>query len=184
MNHSPPRRRRLPVLFFLTVAMLPAVLAACGKGLEQYLSAEDRARPGRSRYVFHCSACHGKAGLGARRLFPPLAGSPWVNGPAEVPIRILLHGLEGELELKGERYMNKMPAVGDPLSDAIVAEVLTYVRASFGNGAEAVRPEEVARLRTETSTRGRAYTPREIEAIFDSLTAGGDPREAGAGGLP
>ena len=96
-----------------------------------------------------CSACHGQNGEGGP-IGPPLAGSDWVAGPVSNLIRIQLRGLQGPITVSGKEYT--FPAGMAALAyqtDEQVAAVLTYVRNSFGNKASAVKPEQVAALRSE-----------------------------------
>jgi len=48
------------------------------------------------------------------------------------------------------------------LNDADLSAVLTYVRSSFGNTADAVTPAEVAAQRAATASRTTMWTAREI----------------------
>jgi mono/diheme cytochrome c family protein len=96
-----------------------------------------------------CAACHGMNGEGTP-LAPPLAGSDWVQGPVSNLIRIQLRGLQGSITVSGKEY--NLPAPMAPLphqTDEQIAAVLTFVRNSFGNKASAVKPEQVAALRSE-----------------------------------
>lgn len=96
-----------------------------------------------------CSACHGQNGEGGP-VAPPLAGSEWVTGPISNLIRIQLRGLEGPITVAGIDY--DYPVGMQPMayqSDEQIAGVLTYIRNSFGNEASAVKPEQVALLRSE-----------------------------------
>ena len=96
-----------------------------------------------------CAACHGQNGEGGP-IAPPLAGSDWVAGPVSNLIRIQLRGLVGPITVSGKEY--NMPVGMAALSsqtDEQIAGVLTYVRNSFGNKASAVKPEQVAALRSE-----------------------------------
>lgn len=106
------------------------------------------ANEGFSKYTL-CAACHGQSGEGTN-LGPPLAGSEWVNGPAENLIRIQLRGLQGPIKVKGVDYHfpGGMPALGHQ-SDEDIAAVLTFVRSSFGNDAPAVTTAEVAAVRKD-----------------------------------
>ena len=111
----------------------PAVIEA---GKAQYMAAT-------------CFVCHGMNGEGGP-IGPPLAGSDWVAGPVSNLIRIQLRGLTGPLTVSGKLY--NLPAPMAPLpqhDDQKIAEVLTYVRNSFGNKASAVLPEQVNMLRSE-----------------------------------
>lgn len=101
---------------------------------------------GEKVYKTYCGTCHQKDGLGASGRFPPLAGTPWVTGDKNKLIGIILNGLEGQIEVKGEMYDGLMPQHSF-LSNEEVANVLTYVRENFGNKASAVTPGEVAKAR-------------------------------------
>ncbi len=104
---------------------------------------------GRQQFIL-CQACHGADGMGVANLAPPLAGSEWVMGPAENLIRIQLRGLQGPIEVKGTKYEFVAPMPPQAFqTDEQMAQVLTYVRNSFGNRAPAVLPEDVAALRSE-----------------------------------
>jgi mono/diheme cytochrome c family protein len=103
---------------------------------------------GKAQFLI-CGACHGQNGEGGP-IAPPLAGSEWVKGPVSNLIRIQLRGLQGPITVAGKEY--NMPAGMAALSyqtDEQIAGVLTYVRNSFGNKASAVKPEQVAALRSE-----------------------------------
>ncbi len=103
---------------------------------------------GKTQYLV-CGACHGQNGEGSAA-GPPLAGSEWVTGPVSNLILIQLRGLKGPIEVAGKTY--EFPAGMTPMSyqtDEQIAGVLTYIRNSFGNKATAVKPEQVAELRSE-----------------------------------
>lgn len=103
---------------------------------------------GKASYMI-CGACHGQNGEGTP-IAPPLAGSEWVTGPVSNLIRIQLRGMIGPVTVAGKVY--DMPGGMAALSyqtDDQIAAVLTYVRNSFGNKASAVKPEQVAALRSE-----------------------------------
>lgn len=96
-----------------------------------------------------CAACHGMNGEGTP-LAPPLAGSDWVKGPVSNLIRIQLRGLQGPITVSGKEYNLPAPmAALNYQTDEQIAAVLTFVRNSFGNKASAVKPEQVAALRSE-----------------------------------
>jgi mono/diheme cytochrome c family protein len=115
-----------------------------------------------------CSVCHQPTGEGAMGAFPPLKGSEWVLNNPEVPIRILLHGLNGPIKVAGNDYNAQMMAggAGVPLSDDELAAVLTHVRSSWGNSAPAVTPAEVAAVRAATSGRTTPWTAAELEPLL------------------
>ena len=119
------------------------------------------AAEGENLYGQHCASCHGQQGTGLGA-FPPLAGSEWVTGDPDTAIRILLHGLQGRIEVDGRSYNNVMPAFGRRLSDEEVAALLSYIRSSWGNETETIRPEEVAEIRRQHSGRARPWTAAQL----------------------
>src|SRR6185295_11638097 len=94
-----------------------------------------------------CVACHQQDGKGRPGQFPPLAQSEWLLGPPEVPVRILLFGLQGEVTVAGQKFNGNMPAFGDQLKDEQIAAVLTHVRQEWGNHADPIPVELVTKLR-------------------------------------
>lgn len=101
---------------------------------------------GKNIYTRSCLTCHQADGLGVQRMNPPLAGTEYVLGEKKRLIRIVLKGFNEDVEIKGQYYSNIMPGL-DFLTDKEVADVLTYVRNSFGNKASRILPEEVKKLR-------------------------------------
>jgi glucose/arabinose dehydrogenase/mono/diheme cytochrome c family protein len=101
---------------------------------------------GEKIYNVYCGTCHQRDGQGASGRFPPLAGTTWVTGDKKRLIGIALNGLEGPVEVNGEQYDGAMPQHSF-LSNEELANVLTYIRQSFGNKASAVTAEEVAAVR-------------------------------------
>ena len=104
-------------------------------------------------YRDQCSACHGLDGKGVDRLFPSVANSSMARAddPTTV-IRIVLRGARSVATDK-EPTAPGMPSYGWQLKDDQVANVLTYIRNSWGNAAPAVSPDEVARLRASVAKR-------------------------------
>ena len=102
--------------------------------------------PGESTYYTYCSTCHQKDGRGAPGRFPPLANTDWVAGDKERLVKIILKGMEGSIEIKGEAYNGVMPQHSF-LSDEEISGVLTYIRSNFGNDASAVGTDEVKNIR-------------------------------------
>lgn len=79
-------------------------------------------------------------------MYPPLVKTEWVNGDKERLIQITIQGLSGKIEVNGITYNNIMPPNGH-LSDQEIADVLTYIRQSFGNDAGEITVDEVQRVR-------------------------------------
>ena len=112
---------------------------------------------GRQVFVSKCQACHQAAGQGLPGVFPPLAGSSWVKGPAEISLQIVLHGLNGPIEVAGVTYNGSMPAFGEQMNDAELAAVLSFVRSEWGNASPAVDPEAVQAARKRAAERTQPW---------------------------
>jgi mono/diheme cytochrome c family protein len=94
-----------------------------------------------------CAACHQAEGQGVPGAFPPLAGSSYLAGAKkDVLVGHILDGLQGPLSVNGESFNGVMPPMGF-LTDEEIAAALTYVRASWGNGLDAITTADVARVR-------------------------------------
>lgn len=100
---------------------------------------------GKAVYSTLCVACHQADGGGVPNLNPPLIKTSHVLGDKKRLINILLNGMQGE-DIDGESYSNVMPPVSQ-FSNQQIADVLTYVRNSFGNKASAVTLADVNALR-------------------------------------
>lgn len=111
-----------------------------------------------------CAACHQGGGKGLPPAFPPLAGSSWVTGDIDTPIRIVLRGLGGNIEVAGATYNQVMPTQG-ALSDEQIAKVLTFVRSSFGNKAGEVSTEQVAAVRAATEGKSGVWSAADLQAL-------------------
>ena len=100
-----------------------------------------------------CVACHQSDGNGSASLnAPPLARSEWVleKDPNRL-IRIVLHGLSGPIKVLDKEWgAGAMLGWKDLLTDQEIADVLTYIRNSWGNKAPPVKADQVKRIREET----------------------------------
>ena len=101
---------------------------------------------GKKIYDNYCQACHMADGSGVSGLNPPLVKTKWVLGDKKQLVTILLKGMDETIEVNGEEYSNVMQPHAF-LKDQEIADVLTFVRNSFGNKASAVTPAEVKNLR-------------------------------------
>lgn len=138
------------------------LISACGGGQEQsqeqnsapqsMLKTEVESEPvisneaGKKVYDQYCLVCHQANGQGVPSAFPPLVKTEYVLGEADQMIGIVLNGLTGEIEVNGEVYNGVMVA-HNFLNDTEVADVITFVRSSFGNDASSVTADQVAKVR-------------------------------------
>ena len=111
---------------------------------------------GKQIYAAKCVACHQANGNGVAGVFPPLAASEWVTGDEKILTHILLHGVNGELEVKGVTYKGAMPA-WKTLSDDELAAVMTYIRSDFGNAEPAIKAVTVKERREATKDQAGPY---------------------------
>src|SRR5947207_3169259 len=101
---------------------------------------------GKKLYVTRCLACHQADGGGVPNMNPPLIKTKWVLGDKKKLITVILKGLNDPIEIQDDEFHNPMPPQPQ-LTDQEIADVLTYVRNSFGNKASAVTPAELKRVR-------------------------------------
>jgi mono/diheme cytochrome c family protein len=104
-------------------------------------------------YRDQCSACHGLNGRGVAQLFPSIAESAMVRSddPSTV-IRIVLRGARS-VATDAEPTAPGMPSYGWQLSDTQIADVLTYMRNSWGGAAAEVTPDDVSRSKSALALR-------------------------------
>jgi mono/diheme cytochrome c family protein len=103
---------------------------------------------GAKLYDNHCKSCHGANGLGAPPTYPPLANNQATSMEfAANPIRMILFG-GFPPSTHGNPRPYGMPPFAQAMSDQQVADVVTYIRQSWGNRGTAVNPIDVAKYRT------------------------------------
>jgi mono/diheme cytochrome c family protein len=102
---------------------------------------------GKRLFTSICAACHQPTGQGLPNVFPPLAGSDFLNADKNRAVKIVIFGRQGEVVVNGMKFSNSMPSF--PLSDQDIANVLTFVYNSFGNSGLEVTPDEVRTLRAQ-----------------------------------
>ncbi len=112
-----------------------------------------------------CAGCHQANGQGLPGAFPPLAGhiSEILNlkGGREYLIRVLLWGLQGQIEVKGMEYNGTMP-VYNGLKDEEIAAVLNYISTAWGNDKKVqggFKPFTAAEVK---ALRGERLTPQKV----------------------
>ena len=101
---------------------------------------------GQKVYADNCLSCHQADALGVPNMNPPLVKTDYVLGDKVRLIKIVLNGFNESVEINGNTYSNNMPA-HDYMTDAQIADVLTYVRNSFGNKAPYVTAAQVKAVR-------------------------------------
>ena len=107
---------------------------------------QDAKARGKALYETYCLTCHQEDGSGVPKLNPPLSKTSWVTGDKKKLIKWVLSGSTDKVPIDGVTYDNNMPPQ-DYLKDEEIADVLTYVRSSFGNKSSAVTAAEVKAVR-------------------------------------
>lgn len=102
---------------------------------------EQRMEAGKAVYSQNCAACHQANGEGIPSAFPPLAKSDFLMSDKKRAIDVVLKGRQGDMVVNGVKYNGVMPMLS--LSDEDAANVLTYIRNSWGNKGGEVTPDEV-----------------------------------------
>ncbi len=121
---------------------------------------------GKQLFGAKCAACHQASGLGVAGVFPPLAASEWVVGSEKVLASILLHGINGVIQVKGTTYKGAMPAFGT-LADEEIAAVLSYIRGEWGNAAAPLNGAAVKAQREATASQQAPWAGGEALKALD-----------------
>lgn len=121
---------------------------------------------GKKTYEAVCGTCHGTDGLGKPGQAPLLAGSEWViakgyNRLAHIP----LVGISGPIQVGGKEWNMAMAAMGAALSDADLANVLTYIRNSWGNKADEITADQIKAVRASIGANLSPMTRDMLMAI-------------------
>lgn len=124
---------------------------------------------GAELYASRCAACHQPDGRGLGAAYPPLIGSEWVTGDPEIPVRIVLLGLAGELQVAGQAFRGEMPSWRAQLDDEEVARVVTHIRELAG--ASPVDAELVAKIREQTASAPSPMPAAELSKLTPQQTS-------------
>jgi mono/diheme cytochrome c family protein len=121
---------------------------------------------GRQQYLTTCAGCHGNDGAGLARFAPTLIGSDWVLGDEKRLALLILHGLEGPVEVAGKKYdvpdiLPVMPA-HSIMDDGDITAIMTYIRNEWGNHAGAVGRRVVGTIRHTSQGRVVPWTAKEL----------------------
>lgn len=157
--------------FGVTYLGLRTPNTALGKGDSRspvnatFTTSEPLQQLGEKIFTKNCQACHQANGAGVGTAFPPLDGSEWVTGDPETMVAIVLHGVSGELTVKGTVFNGQMPPFKNTLSVREIAAVASYVRGAWSNREGAISEELVIKVKENTAHQegpwqGGAELPR------------------------
>jgi mono/diheme cytochrome c family protein len=123
---------------------------------------------GRKKFEDNCALCHNTDGTGRPGQAPPFVKSEWAHGPAARMIRIPQNGLTGPVKVGGQVWsgsVQSMAAMGASLPEEDLANVLSYIRTSWGNTGSVVTAEQVKAVRAEVGNRTQPWTEDELMKI-------------------
>ena len=129
---------------------LAAVTEATAAAERGTLSLAEQVKAGEALFNGTCSVCHQGSGQGLAGVFPPLAGSDFLMADVERSISIALNGRSGPITVNGKPYDSVMPPMSQ-LNDDEIANILTYVRNSWGNTGSQVSALAVREVRANTA---------------------------------
>ncbi|WP_427184911.1 cytochrome c oxidase assembly protein [Bordetella bronchialis] len=102
---------------------------------------------GAAVYKNFCAQCHQANGMGIPGVYPRLAGNPSVLAQDKTSLmRIVMEGGRSAQTAHGPAPQH-MPPFDTVLTEAQIAQVITYIRSSWGNDAPPASGAEVAQLR-------------------------------------
>ena len=124
---------------------------------------------GRQQFLNVCSGCHGPDGGGIRRFAPPLRESEWVLGDEKRLSLILLHGMEGPLEVNGKTYdapeiLPVMPSFST-MDNEDLAAIMTYIRREWGHTADPVNAGTVGGIRYRSQGKITPWKAEELMGV-------------------
>ena len=142
-------------------AAAPAAPVAAAPAAAFVKADDETMKRGQAVYARTCVACHQPTGKGLAPVFPSIAATPIVNGDPTLPIKFILNGLMGPITVDGVTFNSMMPPVAG-VSDQDIADVLTYVRQSFGNKSNPVTIDQVKAVRAANAGRTAPWNTAEL----------------------
>jgi mono/diheme cytochrome c family protein len=134
--------KRMSVFFVLAIGLMSQTKKPAAPVQGELQASMTR---GKQVYLQQCLACHQVDAGGVEGMNPSLIKAKFVLGDKAALVKIVLNGLSG-VEIDGDSYNGVMAPHAD-LTDLQIADVLTYIRRSFGNKASAITPAQVKAIR-------------------------------------
>ena len=125
---------------------------------------------GKAAYETNCGACHQANGQGVPNAFPPLAKSDYLMADEERAIETIIRGMTGEITVNGKTYNGMMPPMGH-LDNETIADILTYVRNSWGNSGGETTEDEVKVVRAELEGKPMGEEEQRHPGVNESAMA-------------
>jgi mono/diheme cytochrome c family protein len=128
-------RRILMLLALPATFVMSSFLLSTDKELTESI------KRGELVYIANCINCHMDNGNGMEGAFPPLAQSDYLMADTHRAIKQIKNGVEGEMTVNGVTYYGMMPAQN--LNEKEIADVMNYIRNSWGNTGKVVTVDDV-----------------------------------------
>ena len=109
---------------------------------------------GKNVYTMYCQSCHMEDGNGVEGAFPSLVKTGNLNEKNRL-VKIILQGLRGPVVVKGVKYNSEMASIS--LTDQETADVINYIRNSWGNKAPLLKESDIALSKKATIKGYQAY---------------------------
>jgi mono/diheme cytochrome c family protein len=126
--------------FIITVLISMAVLSSFDQPFDQPFDLKASMERGKSVYLTYCMSCHMMEGQGVEGVFSPMAKNPNL-ALKDKTIQIVLKGIRGPVTVNNKTYPGDMAPVS--LSDEQTADLLNYIRNSWGNKGAPVLPKDI-----------------------------------------
>lgn len=130
----PMKNYLLPTTYCLLTAYCISCQSEGGIKRDQYIA------EGFTLYQTHCANCHQRDGKGLENLYPALS-SEYLMDKSKV-ICWIKNGVNQPMTVNGKVYNRAMPA-NPALKDLEIAEIVTYVYATWGKQTEITPIETV-----------------------------------------
>ncbi len=130
--------------FGATVALVGLLLFAISCQSKEKVKLEQYYIGGKEIFEKNCANCHQKDGKGLQNLYPPIAGSDYLENKSQV-ILAIKNGITGEIKVNGKTYNQPMPA-NSHLQNLDIAEVVTYIYSEWENEQKITTVEEVEKV--------------------------------------
>ena len=102
---------------------------------------QESIKRGESIYAINCASCHMQDGNGVSGVYPPVANADYFMADTKRAIRQIKNGVKGEIKVNDIVYNVAM--VGVPLTDIQLADVMNYMRNTWGNKGKMITEKEV-----------------------------------------
>jgi len=124
----------------MTALLCALLFAIIGFSFEQTSAPNNSIQDGKKVYDTYCISCHMENGMGVEGAFPSLVKTGNLSDKNRL-VKIILQGMRGPLKVNGISFDGEM--AGIEMTDKEVADVINYIRNSWGNKAPLVQVAEI-----------------------------------------